>query len=967
MQQISVILFLCFLSIIISCKRKNIEYVDNINPVILDTSAIRTLQIRCNSFLEINNYDSFTVYKIQIADLYEESDSLGGWLQAYDEIMTRYRKDAKQYDKTILYYNLMLRNIWRLPADELSYDKLANMHRQMGYLYGATLNLWYVAVGYYEKGIATMDAGNLWTPYKATLFLKSYGSGNTRLGEHEKASAAFKKYISICGKGSDTINLAQANNEFGKVYEDKGDTVQAIKYYKNAYDLSEKKLTDSRYVEEAIIATLNLASIYTSKFIDSAHYYNTKTFDLINIWNNKEDDEIAAAYISRGEIAASKNNYPDAVKYFSEGIYLYQKNDAKKNRRYLAKAKISMGKCYLQQLKYETAGVQFKESLQNSIPAYKSVTKAGAINDSLLMPENSILEACEGLGDAYTGMFGENNNILDLEVALQQYISAIKIEILLRKLFQNESSKLTLLKKGNKLHEKAFETAKQLYRKTYDKKYLQQMFWVSETSKYSVLLDSYVGKKATALFNNTAWKNDSLLAEINPRLKQLEFQLRYAEDDGEKNILKNELHTLSVLQDSLQKILHQNNPAYYQAKYAYTVSSLNDLKQSMDTNQLVITYFTTSDTVYTITVSKNDVSFYSIANDSAFNTSLNYLLSYISNSNSYSQKQYDSYITASKNVYNYILKPVLQKQNGIKNCIIIPDKKLSLLPFDVLATDTNKYNDINDATYLVQKYNVSYAFSASVYLQKPLEHLPQKRTVIAFSPSFKSNKYFTERDCFNANVASLLFNRKETASITNLLSGKDYSGDAATVKNFLQQANEYAVIHIASHACVNYQNSAASQIAFSDTILFASDIYYANLNAQLVTLSACNTGTGKLETGEGMMSLSRAFAYAGCPSVVMSLWSANDESTSKIMEYFYAALKTGNKKDEALRLAKLKYLEQADTFHKQPFFWASFMVIGDTESIDFQNSYSNKFLPYIIFSILLLAFLFFVKRMKRNR
>ena len=102
-----------------------------------------------------------------------------------------------------------------------------------------------------------------------------------------------------------------------------------------------------------------------------------------------------------------------------------------------------------------------------------------------------------------------------------------------------------------------------------------------------------------------------------------------------------------------------------------------------------------------------------------------------------------------------------------------------------------------------------------------------------------------------------------------------------------------------------------------------------NIPASLVTLSACNTGTGKLHKGEGVMSLSRAFAYAGCPSIITSLWQAQDRSTATLMKYFYEYLSEGKNKAEALTLAKIRYLNESDKVKSLPFFWAGFILVGD--------------------------------------
>ena len=130
-----------------------------------------------------------------------------------------------------------------------------------------------------------------------------------------------------------------------------------------------------------------------------------------------------------------------------------------------------------------------------------------------------------------------------------------------------------------------------------------------------------------------------------------------------------------------------------------------------------------------------------------------------------------------------------------------------------------------------------------------------------------------------------------------------------------------------------------------------------NLNAEMAVLSACNTGYGKIYKGEGPMSLAKAFTYAGCPSVVMSYWPADDQASSEIMKVFYANLAKGLNKDEALRNAKLAYFKSAPPFKKSPAYWNNFVVMGDVSPLVKDNT---GLYAYIGAGLLLLILLVWV-------
>jgi CHAT domain-containing protein len=136
--------------------------------------------------------------------------------------------------------------------------------------------------------------------------------------------------------------------------------------------------------------------------------------------------------------------------------------------------------------------------------------------------------------------------------------------------------------------------------------------------------------------------------------------------------------------------------------------------------------------------------------------------------------------------------------------------------------------------------------------------------------------------------------------------------------------------------------------------LISNELFAQQFTCGLAVLSACHTGDGRLQRGEGILSLARAFAYSGCPSLVMSLWSIPDRSTSNIMLNFYKNLKQNLPKDIALQQSKWRYLDN-QTFapsQKIPNFWAATVIIGDVNVLNFETSYQNYWIILLIISIL---------------
>ena len=194
-------------------------------------------------------------------------------------------------------------------------------------------------------------------------------------------------------------------------------------------------------------------------------------------------------------------------------------------------------------------------------------------------------------------------------------------------------------------------------------------------------------------------------------------------------------------------------------------------------------------------------------------------------------------------------------------------------------------------------------------------------------------------------------------------------------------------MHLSMHAFTDDQDPAFSGFAFApvrkeevrrvswtgatplpeemgnDGFLFLQEMYNLRLNSHLAILSACETARGVLSRGEGIMSLGRAFKYAGCPNVVMSLWKANDRTTEKLMGSLGRYLDEGMGKSEALRQAKLDYLQTSDKTQSHPYYWSAFILIGDEEPLPSRTDW----FPWIGgITVLLLAMVFVAIRRRQK-
>ena len=456
-----------------------------------------------------------------------------------------------------------------------------------------------------------------------------------------------------------------------------------------------------------------------------------------------------------------------------------------------------------------------------------------------------------------------------------------------------------------------------------------------------------------------------------------------ADNDSEKaNQLKS---SLFEAQQSYQKFtteLEQSYPKYHQLKYDKQIVSLNEVQQLIGSNTALVEYFYGDKNIYVIGITDDKTTLIRLPNNEES------LLSFIQKigSHEYMQSSNDLKIKQfSKNsygLYQQLLAPVLSQFGGSLNQLkIIPDGLLGYLPFEILMTtvEDNKKLSYKTLPYLINDFTVSTEFSATLLKKERLKKVNYEYEYAGFAPSYKgtlmAENYQVTRSAETSNMkfSPLKYNEPEVEMGYGIFGGKSFLGDAATEMSFKEYAPKSKIIHLSTHAFANTKNEQFSGLAFvqpdgdtsveNDGLVYIDDLYNMRLNAELTVLSACETAVGEFKRGEGIMSLGRAFKYAGCQNIVMSSWTVSDQSTANLMQYFYEALDEGMGKADALRQAKLRYLETADANTADPYFWAAFTLIGDNEPIVEQWWKSNMVVLFsMAFALIIFGFLLYRKK-----
>ncbi|MEM6805441.1 MAG: CHAT domain-containing protein, partial [Bacteroidota bacterium] len=326
-----------------------------------------------------------------------------------------------------------------------------------------------------------------------------------------------------------------------------------------------------------------------------------------------------------------------------------------------------------------------------------------------------------------------------------------------------------------------------------------------------------------------------------------------------------------------------------------------------------------------------------------------------------------SFVSSAESLYDRLIPQIVQTF-PTKNLYVVPDGPLSYLPFEVLIAEHSfaKSNSsipsqvYRDLAYLFKEYNIHYVYSASLLSVKKQYKQSQSGELATFAPEYKG-------------PLQLQLNQGSAQQIEGIIGGMSFLGSQASESNFKSEADNFRAIHLAAHGNANVEIPINAYLDFGndegteeDGQLYAYELYSLSLKNELVSLIACEAGFGKLESGEGVFSLARAFEIAGAKSIMTSLWRADGRAASPISEKFYLALKSGKKPSEALQSSKIEFLEQASPDMTHPYFWATYIITGRNEVIwtPFFKTYGRWLILGIVFILLFSYFKIKSKKIK---
>ena len=826
----------------------------------------------------------------------------------------------------------------------------------------------------------------------------SYATYYQRMGKYKEMSSAAQKLFELSNQQADLQMAAYALSMIGVSHFFYGDYWKALQFNHEGYKIAKSIGAKSR---EGLILN-NIAAFYAMLGLrQKALQFFYSSLDLARKTNSSFGE--VRALLNIANVSKELNEFSKAEEKFLAAEELAKKFGFKYEECLIA---ANLAEVHQLEKKYESAEQKFEEGL-NISREIQDKTQEGyilralgslhletgdyekAINyHNLALEIGKKTEDLQIIWEAQAGLGSDYRKSEKIEEAIFHYSKAIA-------LYDSIRANLDIgMLISNFLDDKyeAFPSLIQMFagQKKYD-----QAFFYAEKYKSKILLD--ILAEGQIYIENLL--PDSVRSELNNMRQQIETVHENLSDEYEKPQpdqnkiveIEQEITNLELKKSELTNQIEDNYNNYFQLTSSEPIKLKKLQTEILDDNQVLIEYILGPDKIAVFVIKKDTVNYIEIdlsrdllvellKNVSPmFNRSEN---DSTENLQIYTADIVDFSIPSIFDLYKKILKPVEKFIPENSNLIIVPDDLLFYVPFEMLIYNTTKCKskyDFKNAKYLLEKYSISYNSSASLLDQKiKSKRNPTKGFFAIGNPDFKSLfSQDSERLQEFSSIPQLLNSEIEVKKVNEILSGVNreiYIGEEATELQFREEAADYRVIHLATHFFFNDRLPLYSKIALTkhkqeteDGFLNTYEIFNINLNAELVVLSACNSGLGKLSRGEGLLGISRSFFYAGVPSLLLSLWNVDDEATSEIMVGFYKYLKEGNSKNKSLQLAKLDLLKSEQKDHTDPFYWAPFILIGDQSPVQFLEKEEGGFYKYVFLGFVLILVILIWIYWKRKR
>ena len=772
--------------------------------------------------------------------------------------------------------------------------------------------------------------------YEAWLYL---GSALYQQGQTDSAKYFFEKASYLTTLQPEARKFPEQErlyNSLGAIYYESANYTQAMNYFRKALQFDDNEETRvtlesnvanclvqlSRYNEGLQLFKSLLPSGYLQRitFHNLGHaYFKIDKYDSAVLYFNKvtrQNDEVTIRMLSDlGKIYAAHHHYKAASNALDSSLNIIntvagniQSSDRAMN--YLIRSQIAG------QLNQNDNALKWCENASSELLIGKNFRNGNIISPVLM------LDVLKQKATLIEKKYRATHSAAYLENCFRTWQQAISVATYIRKYFDNDEAKMYFQQGKGRIFLEAIRIGFEWMEHNKDQQPVNDILGIMEAYKGTVLLENIkqASLKAGSKVSKTIRQKDKILRQS---ISYYTVKLGASTSPAEIGKLQQQILSARVQLSRLQK-QYELHPQYdFYKEDTARIDYYGKLADMIDNNTALLSYMQSGDNIYALAITRKSFRAHIInmSDGLKINTS-----SFIAEVYQHTDgKRYEG-SHSSYAVYQQLVGPFVDLLHEKEKLVILPDGMLNYIPFEALIASSDNRD------YLLLHKKISYHYSISLMLYNH----ENPRTYTATRTSLFLAPFATAARAQTADMSLLPFSIDEMRGFKSTR----WVGEKATKKNFLANCDNARVIHLATHATSGYNQDGSALIylypsgsSADANNLYLDEIYSLDLrNTDLVILSACETAGGFNAAGEGLLSLSRGFMYAGSKGMVSTLWKTEDQVSAKLMQLLYAEMNEGYPAEEALHRAKLRFLDDntVSEKYKTPNYWSNFIYVGQT-------------------------------------
>ncbi|HAS39052.1 MAG TPA: hypothetical protein DCS93_01170 [Microscillaceae bacterium] len=767
--------------------------------------------------------------------------------------------------------------------------------------------------------------------------LMNIGVSYHSLGAYDIAENYLRKAINSLEQQSNNTTLSSIYNNLALVYRSKNKLNLALEFANKSIAIRKKHLGEDHSYTDYSHQLLGLIHQESKNFDKALEYFN------INLrYREKKHSAnhllVATTLLNIGNVYSEQKKFDLALKNYQKSLKIWK---TYKQREPITNLYYLIGELHSKQREFQKSLYFYQKALVYNSSSFKdSVNFSSNPNSNQYLHSRFFLQTLKSKASVLQSI----GDAKSLQVALETYQLCDEVIQKLRQQYVNYRDKLTLANLSAEIYEQAVMACHQMTQKqpAKENQYTALAFQFSERNKASILREAL--QEANAKFDLPANLVEQE-RDLKINLAYYEKQLANAQNrkDSTKVVrFQNKLFDLNREREQMTQMLEKRYPRYYQLKYNTQLADIAAIKKRLPDKALLVEYFTTDQKSFAFVVSKTQCKMLALPGGKNVRKIIRKY-----GRNLKTRKPVAYFAPSAYAAYEQLIQPLEAYLKNKDQLIVVADNALLGIPFEALLSEKvpETTRSFADLPFLIKQFSFSYHYSANLMVQPMLRNAQsQQNSFLGFAPVFtKSATGNTRDDNVGTKPKSLPYTEKEIDKIIEVFKQQGQTNiqavlhQKATEEAFKKVGQNFRFVHLATHSITNskrpelayiqFEPTPQNQENFNEGRLYANEIYALHLNADLVVLSSCESGSGKIERGEGMMGLNRGFLYAGARNVIYSLWKVNDRPTSAFMIRFYQnLLQQKYAFHKALQQTKLQYLKKNP--QNRPHDWAGFLIIG---------------------------------------